>query len=526
MIVRRLIHPALKLVLTIGLFCLTFLASAQDKGLDVTGSVKEGWKGLEGTKLTLYKNGSVDKSFTTEANGKFKFFFDVNATYMLDVSKAGYVAKKIEFNTTVPGDAPMVWEFDFIVELFQDQSGLNKAIFSNPVAKVHYSPQHNEFDYDLDYSMEFQKQEEEVFEELEKLNEEKSKEEERLRQLAEQQAKDQAKQLAADQKAQQEAELKRVAEEANQRKAAEAEAKRIADEKKTKEEADRVTKAEAEKAKIAEEARLKQEAEQEAKRLADAAKAKAEADQKAKEEAEKAKLVEEARLKLEADQVAKAKVEAELKAKETEYASLIAQANTLAGQESFAEAKANYEQASKLFPERTETKLKLAEIEKSMAKAKQEQERRDLTQKQYDNMMAQAQELADMGKYEAAINLYGTASGINPDSEMPVFKMNELKDKMAAAKEEEEKRIRQEKFDGLMAQARDAEQAKNFIDAKKLFGEASNLIPEIGQPKEKVAELTKLIAKQEEEKRQAQEQRFVLPVCSKTGQLCCSGRKR
>ncbi|MDP6908072.1 MAG: hypothetical protein QF371_01140, partial [Flavobacteriales bacterium] len=77
---------------------------SQEKGLDVSGSVKENWKGLDGAKLTLYRNGSPVQSLTTTSNGKFNFFFESDTQYMLDVSKSGYVTKKIEFNTTVPKD--------------------------------------------------------------------------------------------------------------------------------------------------------------------------------------------------------------------------------------------------------------------------------------------------------------------------------------------------------------------------------------------------------------------------------------
>ena len=123
MIVRRLIHTFFTVLLLFSFSCVTNQAFAQEKGLSITGAVKEGWKGLDGTKLTLIKNGAVDKTFVTTANGKFEFFFDVNATYILDVSKPGYVGKKIAFNTEVPPEFMSVWDFDFIVELFQDQSG-------------------------------------------------------------------------------------------------------------------------------------------------------------------------------------------------------------------------------------------------------------------------------------------------------------------------------------------------------------------------------------------------------------------
>ncbi|MFT6027890.1 MAG: flagellar biosynthesis GTPase FlhF, partial [Bacteroidia bacterium] len=257
MIVRRLINTGLVTLLLISFSFVSFQVNAQDKGLNITGSIKEGWKGLEGTKLTLTKNGSVDETFITTSNGKFEFFFEVNASYMLDVSKSGYVGKKIEFNTDVPDDFMLVLEFDFIVELFQDQSGLNKAIFSNPVAKIQYSKRHNEFDYDLDYTMEFQKQEEEVFRELEKLNEEKYLEEEQLRKDAEKLAKGQAKEILAAQKSEATAEKARLVEEQKQRKVAEAESSRIAQEALAEAKAER----EAEEARIAEEERTKKEAE-------------------------------------------------------------------------------------------------------------------------------------------------------------------------------------------------------------------------------------------------------------------------
>ena len=71
--VRSSVRLVFVIVLMLSSF--THLAVGQENGLNITGSVKEGRKGLEGTKVTLYRNGSVDRSLVTDGSGKFKFFF-------------------------------------------------------------------------------------------------------------------------------------------------------------------------------------------------------------------------------------------------------------------------------------------------------------------------------------------------------------------------------------------------------------------------------------------------------------------
>ncbi|MCB0755029.1 MAG: hypothetical protein KDB98_05510, partial [Flavobacteriales bacterium] len=386
----------------------------QSAGLEITGAVKEGWKGLGETNLTLYKNGSVDKSFTTSSNGKFEFLFEPNATYILDVSKPGYVTKKIEFNTTVPVEMSMVWEFDFIVELFQDQSGLDKAIFLNPVAKVHYNRRFNEFDYDLDYTMQFQKQEEEVFKKLEELNEEKYLEEEQARKEAEQKAKEEAKALAAAKKAE----------------------------------------------------------EEEAKRK---------------------------------EQEAKAKAEAELKAKEDSYKALVKEAESLMKAESFTEAKAKLEEAKRVFPDRG-LEENLAQAEAGIAKVKAEQEERNKVEKQFQDIMSQAEDLVRKEKYEAAINLFETAQDIKPDTDLPKVKIKQAQEKLAAiAKAEEEKKKLDAEYQKLIAEGKEAEGIADYGKAKEKFTEAGKLKPDSEEPARLIKYIDELLARLDKERREAEE---------------------
>ncbi|MCF8257256.1 MAG: hypothetical protein K9J06_06865, partial [Flavobacteriales bacterium] len=205
-------------------------AVGQNRHVAISGGVKEARKNLEGVKITLSKDGRTDKSFSTPSSGKFSIPIDVNAQYIIEFYKTGYVTKRISFNTTVPENEQLVWTFDFLVDLFPDVEGLDKAIFVNPVAKIEYSERMREFDYDLDYSMEFQKAEEVIYKQLEQISKDKAEEERKA----------------------QKAEADRLAQEAKQRQDAQAqamaEAKRLEQEKQA-----------AAAAKAAEEARIRNE---------------------------------------------------------------------------------------------------------------------------------------------------------------------------------------------------------------------------------------------------------------------------
>jgi hypothetical protein len=226
---------------------------AQERHVAISGSIKQDRKNLEGVKLTLLKNGRAGQAFTTPSSGKFAMPLDVNSEYILEVYKVGYVTKRIAFNTKVPDDMQMTWSFDFVVDLFQDLEGLDKAIFVNPVAKVEFNEQFGEFDYDLDYSMEFQKAEVEVFKQLEQISKDQASEQ-KAQQIAAQQAeKDRA---INEERLRKEAEAKMIAQAKaaeDARKSQEAAAKKAEEERIAKEAAAKA----AEEAKKAEEAKAK-----------------------------------------------------------------------------------------------------------------------------------------------------------------------------------------------------------------------------------------------------------------------------
>ena len=72
---------------------------------DVKGTVKKSRKRLEGAVVTLYKGSSQITQQTTNSTGRFDIKMDLNGEYTLTISKAGHITKKFYFNTKgVPDD--------------------------------------------------------------------------------------------------------------------------------------------------------------------------------------------------------------------------------------------------------------------------------------------------------------------------------------------------------------------------------------------------------------------------------------
>lgn len=499
MLVRRTIKDIFFVSVVIGLIGAYQPAFAQNKGVDVSGAVKEGWKGLEGTRLTLYKNGNVDKSLTTSATGKFAFFFEANANYVLDVSKSGYVTKKIAFNTTVPADINQVWDFDFIVELFQDQSGLDKAIFSNPVAKVRYSARHNEFDYDLDYTMQFQKKEEEVFAELEQLNTDRFKDEERQRKEAELAGKTQAKELAAAQKAKEAAEKQLLAEEEQKRKAAEKEAEQKAAELKAAEQA-------ATRAKVDEFDALMKEG---------FGLAKAESYTEAKARYTAASQLfpdrQEAPFKMAEMEQLIAQQQKQLAAQkllDDKYDEALNKGNSLFSLEDHDGAIAAFEHAQELKPDSKEPKDAIAQIRQSLAaKVKAEDEERTLGRK-YDEIMAEASSALIRKNFEASKELYMMAAQLKPGEAEPKARIQDIELKLTELrKQEEARKEKEQQVKQLLADADQALKDDDLTAAQAKFFKATTLDPSNTEAKAMLKKTIGLLGKKNKEESEQRRKR-------------------
>jgi len=234
---------------------------------------------LEGAKIIITENGKDWKN-VSPSKARYEFDLDYGNEYLFTFTKPGYITKKIIFNTKVPGDriAEGFVPFPFIVTLFKQYDDINTVVFNQPVGKIGFNLEVDDFDYDTDYTKSIQAALRVVEEQIE----EKRKAEEKVEAAALKAAE------ARKKKAEEEAKKKADAEAAAQvtaRKKAEEEAKKNADAETTAQEAARKKAGEEAKKKAQEEAKALKTAAEQAK-AEEARKKKAEEQAKKKADAE------------------------------------------------------------------------------------------------------------------------------------------------------------------------------------------------------------------------------------------------
>lgn len=104
--------------------------------------------------ITVYKDSSI--FLTTESDkrsGKCSFTLPLDQVFIIELSKEGYLSKKIKINTKVPElKKKKNFIFRFEADIFEDIPGLNVSVLKKPVAEVKYSDGFDSFIYDVDYT--------------------------------------------------------------------------------------------------------------------------------------------------------------------------------------------------------------------------------------------------------------------------------------------------------------------------------------------------------------------------------------
>ncbi|MBK8497993.1 MAG: hypothetical protein IPL52_04045 [Flavobacteriales bacterium] len=206
-------------LLSAGLLLAAF-GFAQGK-FTVNGRLKVEGGDLNGARAVVYKDGVKERTITTNLS-KFSLDLALNTSYVISFERDGYVAKKIAFNTHVPGEAVAngFTPFDFAVSLFKQYDDINIVVFNQPVGMIRYESSVGDFDYDTDYTKSIQSQLQDVVAQVEK----------RQKQEQEQtasQAKQQQEAARQQQRAEEEARKQAAAQQAAEAKA-KAEAERLA----------------------------------------------------------------------------------------------------------------------------------------------------------------------------------------------------------------------------------------------------------------------------------------------------------
>lgn len=194
-----------------------------------------------------------------------------------------------------------------------------------------------------------------------------------------------------------------------------------------------------------------------------------------------------------------------------QYKARLAEAMQAFSGEKWDEAIAKYTEASTLKPQEQYPKDQIALINKKkeeLAKKEEEARKQQELDAQYQEAIAAADEAFGKEDWETAVTKYNQASGLKPAEKYP-------KDQLAlivVRKAEAEARKREEEltaqYQRVLEEADGAFGREDLTAAKAKYQEAGNLKPQERYPKDRIAEVDRLLAekaKKEEEERLARE---------------------
>ena len=451
---------------------LPIIAISQTKTgyLEVMGKVKiekdpvpkASVKVMDGTNIIIQKY--------TDNNGKFKMKLPLNKILIMEVGKDGLVTKKIKFDTHVP-ETDFYWTYNFTVELFMYIEGLNIAPLKQPVTIVKYNKEYDEFEYDEDYTNLMRTKLKPILEQLETLKKQKFNE-----------IMAKADKLCDEGKYEEAIDMYESAIDYDpynylpDNKIEICERKRNQSGKIEKEYTRLITSADAS---------------FDQQRYKDALSYyKRASSLKPSEEYPKQKIEEINKL------LAQQENKKELDAKNKKYNQYITLADKQFNNKQYELAKQNYNKALGIKPAESYPKQKIEEIDnilKQQQEALAQQAQQEELNKKYLDKINEADKNFKNKNYNDAKKLYNEALAIKKDEKYPKDKIAEI-DKILADQAAKQKLEKQ--YQDLITQADKAFNAKDYNNAKSKYSDAANLKPDEKYPKDKIAEIDKILAEQ------------------------------
>jgi len=216
------------------------------------------------------------------------------------------------------------------------------------------------------------------------------------------------------------------------------------------------------------------------------------AEEKAAEQAKLAAEAEAERLRLAELAAAEAARVAALQAeKDKKYAGAIARADGLFNNNAYEDARNEYKTASKVKPEETYPKNKIAEIDQlllDLRLAKQEQQTLD---KNYADLIQQADNYFKSSSYSEAREKYSGALALKSTETYPKDKISEIDEILEQQKVDDRYKLMLVAADGFF-------KTENYTEAKTGYEEALGVKPDEQYPKNQIAKIEEILQKEEE----------------------------
>jgi len=455
------------------LFFTTVVFSQDEQGiLKMKGMVDHGYKNpLAGVKVSVKQSGSNVKTVRTDRDGLFTLEMDIGKKYTIEFSKEEFVTKKIFVDASVPEGRGGDWQVEFSIGLFKMYPGLDISALDNPVTKIKYIEDERGFGYDRIYTEKMMAKIDKIMRQLEALKEEAYR---KILRNGDQHFDDKEYSQAIDYYK----EALNVRPDDNYPKRRLRRARKLLEDKKENQALYDKAIARADQLfsqKKYEEARntyyealdynpTKEYPEEQIKKIKEIL-----AELRAKEQAEKEKLENYNRFIRLADQQFEGK--------------------------SYSQAKNYYQQALGIFSEKPYPKEQISKINDILAQQAQQQARNQ----KYNNLIKEADEFFSGKSYTQAKSKYNEALGLKPNEAYPEEQISKIDDILA------NQEAKERQYDNLINQADNAFEGEKYSNAKNLYQDALDLKSGEEYPRTQIAKIDEILRKQKEKDRKYNE---------------------
>jgi tetratricopeptide (TPR) repeat protein len=458
-----------------------------ERYLEIKGTAELDMKPVSNAVITLYEEKTKINSVKTGSSGRFSFKLDMNMDYTVEVSKEGYVSKRIRFITNIPDDVTGAWVREFAVGLVKYCEGVNYSVLNDPVDVIKYSVRRQDFDSDKTFVYKVKPRLENLYidvdqcltekynntlDEADRLLDEKKYDEAREKY-------EQAIEMFPDEQYPEE-QIGKINNMIYRDKSIENLFNR------TISEADALFAQ-----KRYDEALLKY---------------KGALELKPQETYLNQKISETESLKAEQDAELQAKSEANAK-----YNLLISKGNTAFAMKNYEMARQFFSQALEIKPDSYYPSNKMQELEVLISQKAQTEAVQQEKVKEYDNTVKQADQLFISKNYEQAKELYNKALLVNPAETYPKEKIAEIENMIKEQQEELVKAKRDEmerEYDAALAEGDNYYKLKDYESAKVAYSKAASIKPDEYYPKQRLERINKLLAAEQEREQKAVEENY------------------
>lgn len=180
-------------------------------------------------------------------------------------------------------------------------------------------------------------------------------------------------------------------------------------------------------------------------------------------------------------------------AQQTQFNNIIAAGDELFLAGKFNEAINKYKEADAVIPNSPITKQKIEEVNNKMKEV--EKNEQELA---YQKMLSEAQNERDLKNYEQAIALYNQAAVQRPSDPLPKNKIKEINEEIEQNKRDEaDVQARKTRYAKMLEEGYAFLKDEQLKKALASFTEASRLMPDEDEPKQKIEQITNILATRE-----------------------------